>query len=149
MPPADDRTRPYALQPGQGWTYRFGIDFTVKAGEVAPGSGVAVTEYTTRAGEEPGDHTHPTEDEIFYVLQGAITFRCAGQTFDLEAGGLVFLPRGLEHGYTLTSAAPVRLLVITAPVRDGHSGGWGGFISDLQASQGELMATPPHPDFHA
>ncbi len=44
-------------------TYRFGLDFTVKVRETAPGSGVAILEYATQKGEEPPDHTHQTEDE--------------------------------------------------------------------------------------
>jgi hypothetical protein len=40
--------RPYALKEGEGWTYRFGIDFTVKAREVQEGNGAAIFEYVTR-----------------------------------------------------------------------------------------------------
>src|SRR5438093_10077832 len=98
MNDAGRRVRPYALRPDEGWTYRFGIDFTVKAGEIADGSGAALLEYVTRRGEEPPDHTHETEDEMFYVLEGALTFRCGGETFDVVKGGFIFLPRGIEHG---------------------------------------------------
>jgi quercetin dioxygenase-like cupin family protein len=142
MEQTGSRARPYALKAGEGWTYRYGIDFSVKAGEVQEGSGAAVLEYVTRQGEEPPDHTHPTEDEIFYVLEGSITFRCAGETFDLEKGSFIFLPRGIQHGYTIRSADPVRLLVVTYPVRDGESGGWGGFVADMELGQAELVATP-------
>ena len=135
-------TRPYSLKAGEGWTYRYGIDFTVKASEVRDSSGVAFLEYVTRKGEEPPDHTHQTEDEIFYVLEGAITFRCGGESFDLEKGGFIFLPRGIKHGYTIRSEEPVRLIVVTAPVREGTSGGWGGFVADMEAGQGELIAKP-------
>ena len=138
----NERSHPYALTAGEGWTYRFGIDFTVKASEVQTGSGVAVLEYVTQQGEEPPDHTHPTEDELFYVLEGALTFRCGGKTFDVEKGGFIFLPRGIEHGYTIRSTEHVRLLVVTAPVRDGASGGWGGFVADMELGQGELIAIP-------
>lgn len=140
------RSQPYALKAGEGWTYRFGIDFTVKASEVQTESGVAVLEYSTQQGEEPPDHTHLAEDEMFYVLEGAVTFRCGGKAFDLEKGGFIFLPRGIEHGYTILGAEPVRLLVVTAPVREGVSGGWGGFVSDMELGQGELIATPLHGD---
>jgi quercetin dioxygenase-like cupin family protein len=115
----------------------------VKAGEVESGSGAAFLEYVTRQGEEPEDHTHATEDEMLYVLEGALTFRCAGQAFDVEAGSCVFLPRGLEHGYTIRSATPVRLLVVTAPVREGARGGWGGFVADMEAgSENEACLCP-------
>jgi quercetin dioxygenase-like cupin family protein len=139
-----DRTRPYALQAGEGWTYRFGIDFSVKAGEIQGGSGAAFVEYVTRQGEEPSSHSHETEDEMFYVLEGAITFRCGEATFDLEQGGFVFLPHGIEHGYTIRGPDPVRLIVVTSPVREGASGGWGGFVADMELGQGELVATPRH-----
>lgn len=43
----------YALKPDEGWIYRFGIDFQIKAGEVREGSGAAFVEYVTRKGEEP------------------------------------------------------------------------------------------------
>lgn len=145
MMQAGTRTQPYSLRAGEGWTYRFGLDFTVKASEIQPGSSVAVLEYTTAKGEEPPDHIHATEDELFYVLAGAISFRCDGKTFDLAEGGFIFLPCGIEHGYTIRSEEPVRLLVITVPVREESSGGWGGFVADMELGQGELVATPQAP----
>ena len=137
-----NRGRPYALQAGEGWTYRFGTDFVVKAGEVREGGGAAFLEYVARRGEEPEGHTHETEDEMFYVLEGAITFRCGEQTFDLESGGFAFLPHGIEHGYMIRSDDPVRLIVVTSPVREGVRGGWGGFVADMELGQGELVAKP-------
>ncbi len=142
MPDSDGPLNPYALKAGEGWVYRFGVDFTVKASEVREGGGAAVIEYLTKKGEEPPEHTHPTEDEMFYVLEGELTFRCGAQSFDLERGGFIFLPRGLPHGYTIRSADPVRLLVISSPVRGGQRGGWGGFVSDLENGQGELVRKP-------
>lgn len=137
------RKRAYALQAGQGWTYRFGIDFTVKASEIRQGSGAAILEYTTKQGEEPPDHTHDSEDEMFYVLEGEITFRCGEERFEVKQGGFVFLPHGIEHGYRVQSMTPVRVLVLTAPARDaGVSGGWGGFVADMESGQGELIAKP-------
>jgi quercetin dioxygenase-like cupin family protein len=91
MQPLGSRARPYALKEGEGWTYRFGIDFNVKAGEVPDGSGAAILEYVTRKGEEPPDHTHPSEDEMFYVLDGAISFRCGQETFTLRRADLSLL----------------------------------------------------------
>ena len=131
--------RPYALKDGEGWTYRYDIDFTVKAGELHPGRGAAFIEYTTRKGEEPPDHTHPTEDEIFYVLKGELTFRCAGETFDVGEGGFIYLPKGIEHGYTIRSDGDVRLIVVTFPTSAQVGQGWHGFISDVE-SQGKLVA---------
>ena len=126
-------TQPYALKAGDGAVYSMGVDFIVKVSETRPGSGAAVVEYLTRKGEEPEPHSHPTEDEIFYVLEGSIHFHCDSQTFELENGGLVFLPQGLSHSYTIPGDDLVRLLVITAPTRAGASG-WGGFVADMETS---------------
>jgi quercetin dioxygenase-like cupin family protein len=134
--------QPYALKAGEGWTYRFGIDFTVKASEVQYGNGAAFMEYVTRKGEEPPTHTHQTENELFYVLEGAITFRCGETSFDLQKGGFIFLPAGIEHGYTISGEDTVRLIVVTSPVREESSGGWGGFVADMESGQGELIAKP-------
>jgi len=136
------KIRPYALKPGEGWTYNFGVDFVVKVGELGQGRRLAVVEYTTRAGEEPPDHTHGTEDEMFYVLSGDVAFRCGEDTFDLEAGGFVFLPRGIEHGYQIKSSGEVHLLVLTAPAPENGKAGWGGFVADFE-EEGELRASPP------
>ena len=136
--------RPYSLGDGQGATYRRrGIDFVVKVGELAQGRRLAFAEYTTRAGEEPLDHTHATEDEMFYVLRGAITFRCGGQKFGLEEGGFVFLPRGIEHGYAIQGPGDVRLLVITSPMPTAEDeAGWGGFLAKVEL-EGVPRGVPP------
>jgi len=138
------RVRPYALKAGEGWIYTFGVDFCVKAGEVRDGSGAAFLEYETRMGEEPPSHSHETEDEMFYVVEGAVSFRCGGEIFDLEKGGFVFLPHGIEHSYAIRGQESVRLIVVTSPAREGASGGWGGFVSDMELGQGELIAEPQH-----
>jgi quercetin dioxygenase-like cupin family protein len=137
----DQGIRPYALRAGEGWTYRDGIDFTVKAGELGRGRRVAIVEYTTLRGEEPPEHTHDTEDEIFYVLQGALTFRCGAESFEAGDGGFVFLPRGISHGYTIRSDGRARLLVVTSPAQESAVGGWGGFVADLESS-GDLRDAP-------
>jgi quercetin dioxygenase-like cupin family protein len=137
---SEPTTVPYALEAGQGWTYNarpgwtynFDVDFVVKVGEQGQGRRLAVVEYTTRAGEEPPDHTHATEDEIFYVLQGAVAFRCGNDRFEVTDGGCVFLPRGIEHGYQIKTDGDVKLLVITAPAPDDEAHGWGGFVADFE-----------------
>jgi quercetin dioxygenase-like cupin family protein len=135
--------RPYTLRSAEGWTYRYDIDFTVKAGELHPGRGATFAEYTTRKGEEPHDHSHPREDEIFYVLTGELTFRCGGESFDVCEGGFIYLPQGIEHGYTIRSEEPVHLILVTFPASEASSEGWGGFIGDVER-QGELIASPEH-----
>lgn len=145
MTPNHSPAQPYALSAGQGWIYSMGVDFCVKAGETAPdlssvGHGAAVLEYQTRKGEEPETHSHATEDEMFYVLEGNLTFHCGDAAFDLQQGGFIFLPGGIPHGYTIPGDDPVRLLVITTPARSDAKG-WGGFVADMEAQTDEMDLT--------
>ena len=137
--------RPYALQAGQGWSYHFaelGVDFVVKVGEQRQGRRLAVFELTTRAGEEPPDHTHATEDEIFYVVRGQVGFRCGDDRFEVADGGCVFLPRGIEHGYRIHGSGDAQLLVVTAPAPDDGVREWGGFVDSFERKS-ELRDIPP------
>ena len=52
MDKPDRQIQPYALKEGEGWVYRYGVDFTLKASEVQHGNGAAFLEYRTRKGEE-------------------------------------------------------------------------------------------------
>jgi hypothetical protein len=47
----------------------------------------------------------------------------------------------MEHGYSIQGEDPVRLLVVTSPLRQ-EAGGWGGFVADMELGQGELIAKP-------
>lgn len=120
------------MRPGQGRTLNYGIDHTIKLGERDPGRGAAIFEYVTRKGEEPPDHTHKTEDEVFFVLAGSVRFHCGGEAFEVESGGMVFLPMGVEHGYTILSDEDVRLIAITYPVGNYAREGWGGYVADVE-----------------
>lgn len=117
---------PYSLGRDEGSVHNLGVDFVIKVSEFTSGAGASVAEYVTRKGEEPQDHVHQYEDEMFYVLEGKVAFRCAGSRFEVDRGGLVFLPKGIRHGYDILSDGDVRLLVITAPPRD-KAGGWAAF----------------------
>jgi quercetin dioxygenase-like cupin family protein len=134
---------PHSVAAGQGWSYHFaelGIDFDVKVGEERHGRRMAVFELTTRPGEEPPVHTHATEDEFFYVLDGEVAFRCGEDRFEVAGGGCVLLPRGLPHGYRIGSPA-ARLLVVTTPAPEDGVRGWSGFVGSFERNS-ELRSSP-------
>ena len=133
--------KPYALEAGEGWIRNYGIDHVIKVGELSPGRGAAIFEYTSVKGEKPLLHTHATEDEIFYVLEGEATFHCGGEDFLGRRGGTMVLPTGVRHGYTITGDTPLRLIAVTYPVRETEGNGWGGYVADVER-EGELVAAP-------
>jgi quercetin dioxygenase-like cupin family protein len=58
-------------------------------------------------------HTHPA-DETMYVLDGEILMHMDGQQSHVEAGGLVFAPRGAPHAFMVLSDV-ARLLTLHTP----------------------------------
>ena len=66
--------------------------------------------------------------------RGRLRFHCAGGGVDgYFRGGcqVCVLRAGWKHGYRILSDE-VRLLVVTAPVREGVKGGWGGFVGEME-----------------
>ena len=66
--------------------------------------GFAVLEQTVLAkGAGVPLHFHPEQDEMFYVLDGAYRFKVGDESFDLQTGDSIFLPRKVPHAWMLTS----------------------------------------------
>lgn len=76
----------------------------------------------------PPRHVHSREDELFYVLEGELVFELDGQRFPVEAGGTVFLRRGVVHAYQNFTERDARLLIATTP------GGFSEFFVELSAA---------------
>ncbi len=64
-------------------------------------------------GSEPGLHAHQSADEIYYVIEGKMTFQVAGETIAAPAGTSVFIGRGQEHTFTVDTATANTLILVT------------------------------------
>ena len=53
MAETNHRNHPYVLKAGEGWTYDYGVNFTVKSSVLQKGCGTAFLEYRTKQSEEP------------------------------------------------------------------------------------------------
>jgi uncharacterized RmlC-like cupin family protein len=79
--------------------------------------------FENRGGLGPGElprggiplHAHRTEDEAWYVLEGALRFRFGNEEFDAPAGAGVLLPKGIPHTFWNPGPDPVRYLLIVRP----------------------------------
>ena len=60
-------------------------------------------------------HRHSREAEVFFLLDGSMTYRAGEQTFRLSAGDFIWLPVGLPHGFRVSGSTPVRFLGLTTP----------------------------------
>jgi quercetin dioxygenase-like cupin family protein len=48
-------------------------------------------------------HIHNSQDEIFYVIEGAYKFQVGDVKYDLTTGDSIFLPRKVAHAWTQIS----------------------------------------------
>ena len=60
-------------------------------------------------------HTHRSEDEYSYILEGQIGLQLGDETLFAKAGDLVFKPRGIPHAFWNAGDEPARLLEIISP----------------------------------
>ncbi len=74
----------------------------------------ALIEAVQRKGNVPPPHIHRREDEIFYVLEGELAFSVGDRTMKAVPGTMVFLPRNVQHSFTIESEQ-ARVLVLLTP----------------------------------
>ena len=112
----------YMLSPFQGAAYDFdGSEVVIKASGQDTGGQLAVMEMVFPAGHSVHSHVHLGEDEMFLLLAGELAAFCGHERWTVIPGCFVFVPRDVPHGFTVTSPAPARALVVTGPAQlDQH-----------------------------
>jgi quercetin dioxygenase-like cupin family protein len=63
-------------------------------------------------------HVHPAFDELFFVLEGEITFRVGDVVRAAPAGSVVYAPGAVPHTFAELNRAPARFLLVFNPA--GH-----------------------------
>ena len=100
------------VPPGGG--VRFGNVEFLGLSEHSPRLNVSVI--TMAPGREgPERHTHEDEDDVFYVLEGELTFDVGHGEVAAPAGTFVLVPPGVVHTFANRTAEPVRMLNVHAP----------------------------------
>ncbi|MGV2482072.1 UNVERIFIED_CONTAM: cupin domain-containing protein, partial [Salmonella enterica subsp. enterica serovar Weltevreden] len=62
----------------------------------------------------PGAHSHP-EDDVFYVLEGTMSFLLEDRWIDAPQGSFVLAPAGMTHDFENRSDARAGVLNFSAP----------------------------------
>lgn len=75
---------------------------------------ISLGEVVVRAGGEPPLHIHAREDEAWFVLEGEILFQRGHERITAPPGAAVLLPRGIPHGFAVTSGV-ARILHMYTP----------------------------------
>jgi len=72
----------------------------------------------------PGAHSHEANEELFYVIEGTMTFLVGEQHVDATAGTFLRIPAGVTHDFENRTARRAGALNVFVP---------GGFESDMPA----------------
>ena len=95
----------------------------------------ALIEAVGRKGNAPPPHIHRREDEIFYVLEGELAVSVGDRTMKAVPGTMVFLPRNVQHSFTIESEQ-MRMLILLTPA------GFEGWFKELSVPA-PAMTLPP------
>ena len=97
-------------------TYSVGGDLVHILADGAATNGVAtVVHVVCPPGSGPPPHTHANEDELFFVLEGEMTFLLGGREVTGGPGTFVYGRRGERHRFCNLTDAPARFLVTITP----------------------------------
>jgi mannose-6-phosphate isomerase-like protein (cupin superfamily) len=108
--------KPLVLAPGEGREYPMGpLSATFKADGSETAGGYTISEWWLDAHTKgPGTHHHP-EDDVFYVLEGTMTFQAGDRWFDAPAGSFVLVPGDVPHCFENRSDARSGMLNVGVP----------------------------------
>lgn len=109
---------------GGGDDYDWAKDHVyVKAPFEASDGRVTMVEDTLKPGFNLARHHHRSMVEIFFILDGSVTFRFDDETIEATTGSTVIVPPGIWHEVTCIDGG--RLLTVFTP------GGFDHYLSQL------------------
>lgn len=104
------------LAPGEGRAYpmgRIGAVFKADGDETA--SRYSISEWWLEPNTQgPGAHAH-SEDDVFYVIEGTMSFLVNGAWIDAARGAFVLVPGGATHDFENRSDARAGVLNLSMP----------------------------------
>ena len=120
-------SQPFIVPPNSGRVLRL-IGVTHKLISQQTGGGYYLFE--SEFGPESGNrlHVHIHEDEMVYVLEGAILIRLGDGKLETSEGGVVHLPKTIPHALYNPLKTPLRILALAIP------GGMEMFFDELESA---------------
>ena len=113
--PASTRS-PVILGPGAGRAYPMGrISALFKADGDETANRYSISEWWLEAHTQgPGAHAHP-EDDVFFVIEGTMSFLVGAEWIDAPQGAFVLVPGGVTHDFENRSDHRAGALNFSAP----------------------------------
>ena len=123
-----DHPQPIVVPPASGRELNF-IGITHKLTPQQTNSGYYLFEFEFDPESGNRLHVHQYEDEVVYVLKGAIEIRLNDQNLQAVTGGVAHLPRQIPHALYNPLKTTSRYLAMAIP------GGMERFFDELAAAQ--------------
>ncbi|MFF9488126.1 cupin domain-containing protein [Streptomyces sp. NPDC014676] len=111
------------------------VRMRARAGDT--GGTFALLEHSGERGYMSPLHLHESDEETFLVLDGTLRVEVGDETRSVGSGGLALLPRGLAHGFVVTSPT-ARFLTLHTP-----GGGFDAFVADIGTPFDESRSADP------
>ncbi len=104
------------LPPGEGRSYPMGrISAVFKADGHETLAAYSISEWWLEPHTQgPGAHSHK-EDDVFYVIEGTMSFLMGDRWFDAPKGALVLAPSGVTHDFENRSSSRAGVLNFSIP----------------------------------
>ena len=127
--------KPIHLAPGAGRSYPMGrISSVFKADNDETGDRYSISEWWLEPNTQgPGAHSHD-EDDVFYVIEGTMSFLLGDKWVDAPRGSFLIAPGGMKHDFENRSHARAGLLNFSVP---------GGFERDMPGIAQWFVDHPP------
>jgi mannose-6-phosphate isomerase-like protein (cupin superfamily) len=105
------------LAPGSGRSYQAGpMRAVFKADGVETDSRYCVSEWWLDAGDSgPGPHSHEDNVEMFYVIEGTMSFLVDDEWLDASRGSFLRIPAGVTHDFENRSESRAGALNLFLP----------------------------------
>ena len=119
--------QPIVVLPGTGKVLEFlGVTHKLTGNQNGGGYYLFESAFDPESGNRL--HVHRYEDEVVYVLEGAIDIRLGNGKLQASAGGVAHLPKKIPHALYNPLKTPLRILAIAVP------GGMENFFDELSAA---------------
>ena len=123
------------LAPGKGRSFPMGrISALFKADGAETADRYSISEWWLEPHTQgPGSHSHD-EDDVFFVIEGTMSFRIGNEWMDAPRGTFVLVPGGVTHDFENRGSERAGALNFSIP---------GGFEEDMPGIAAWFAEHPP------
>jgi quercetin dioxygenase-like cupin family protein len=120
-------SQPFIVPPDSGRILKLiGVTHKLISQQTGGGYYLFESEFDPESGNRL--HVHTYEDEMVYVLEGAIRIRLGDGKLETSEGGVVHLPKTIPHALYNPLKTPLRILALAIP------GGMEMFFDELESA---------------